>query len=70
MGSRHDCEIYWAKLALNEINHELPEFDSESKDDYLDWEFTVDQCVGDFPHSSRRLGAIIAKKLVNHNGMW
>ena len=28
----------------------------DSPGEYLDWEFYVDQCVGDFPHSSCKLG--------------
>ena len=54
------------ELALDEIECELPEFDSNSPGEYLDWEYEVDRCIGDFPHSSCRLGAIIAKKLVGY----
>ena len=48
------------------LEYELPEFDSKSLSDYLEWEFEVDRCIGDFPHSSCRLDAIVARKLAGY----
>ena len=52
MGYRHNHEIDWVEEVLDEIEYKLPKFDSTSPSDYLDWEFEVDRCIGDFPHSS------------------
>ena len=37
--------------------------------DYVDWEEHVELYIGDFPHTSFRLGAIIEEKLVGYLGM-
>ena len=46
----------------------MPEFDSTSLNDYLEWESDVEQCIYEFPHSSRQVGAIIEKKLTGYIG--
>ena len=51
------------QAALRKIEETVPEFDSTSLKDYLEWEFDVEQCIYEFPHSSRQVEAIIEKKL-------
>ena len=43
--------------------------DSCSPRDYIDWEEHVEHYIGDFPHTSFRLGAIIEKKIAGTLGM-
>ena len=54
--------------ALRKIKENIPEFDSTSLRDYREWESTVEQCIYEFPHSSRQVGAIIEKKLIGYIG--
>ena len=76
MGCRRNHEIHWVEESdwveevLHEIDCELPEFGSKSPSDYLDWEFEVNRCIGDFPHSSHRLSTVIARKLVGYTRIW
>ena len=70
MSQRYDHEKYLIGLALDEIEHALHEFDSNSPEDYLDWEFNVERCIGNFPPYSYRLGAIISKMLIGFTGLW
>ena len=56
--------------ALNEIDCAIHEFDSNSPEDYLDWEFDVDHCIDNFPPYSCRLGAVIVEKLVGFTKSW
>ena len=43
--------------------------DSCSPRDYIKWEEHVEHCIGDFPHTSFHLGAIIEKKIAGTLGM-
>ena len=70
MSHRYDHEKYLIGLALDEIEHAIHEFDSNSPEDYLDWEFDVDRCIGNFPPYSCRLGAVIVEKLVGFTKSW
>ena len=56
------------QAALRKIEENVPEFDSTSLRDYREWESTVEQCIYEFPHSSRQVGAIIEKKLIGYIG--
>ena len=42
MGYIYNREIYMIELALDEIECELPEIDSNSLGEYIDWEYEVD----------------------------
>ena len=58
-------------MALDEINTKLSEFDGYgSPGEYMDWEFYIDQCIGNFPHSSYKLGTIIINKLISSAKSW
>ena len=57
-----------AQAALRKIEESVPEFDSTSPRDYLEWESHVEQYINEFPHSSPQVGAIIEKKLIGHIG--
>ena len=70
MSHRYDHEKYLIGLALDEIEHAIHGFDSNSPEDYLDWEFDVDRCIGNFPPYSCRLGAVIVEKLVGFTKSW
>ena len=54
---------------LSRIEWKIGKLDSCSPMDYVDWEEHVERCIGDFPHTSFQLGAIIEKKLVGYLGM-
>ena len=62
MSHRYNHENHLIESALNEIDYAIHEFDSNSPEDYLDWEFDVDHCIGNFPPYSCRLGAVIVEK--------
>ena len=70
MSHRYDHEKYLIGLALDEIEHAIHQFDSNSLGDYLDWEFDVERCIGNFSPYSCRLRAIISKKLIGFTGLW
>ena len=53
---------------MRKIEETVPEFDNTSLKDYLEWESDVEQCIYEFPHSSRQVGAIIEKKLTGYIG--
>ena len=64
MSHRYNHENYLIELALNEIDCAIYEFDSNSPEDYFDWEFDVDRYISNFRLYSCRLGAVIVEKLV------
>ena len=70
MGYRYNHEAYLIDRALDEIECDLLEFDSELPGDYIDWELDVNRCIDGFPLSSFCLGAIIGRKLVGQIGVW
>ena len=70
MSHRYDHEKYLIGLALDEIEHAIHEFDSNSPEDYLDWEFDVERSISNSPPYSCRLRAIITKKLIGFTGLW
>ena len=47
---------------LRKIERRVCKLDSCSPRDYIKWEEHVEHCIGSFPHTSFRLGAIIEKK--------
>ena len=71
MACKYCDEIHLKDVVLDEIEKKLSEFNGYgSPGDYLDWEFYVDLYVGNFLHSSCKLEAVIAKKLVGHTELW
>ena len=52
MNHRYNHENHLIESALNEIDCTIHEFNSNSPEDYLDWELNVDHCIGNFlPYS-------------------